>query len=173
MPDWEIFLKKWRMILKILTVGSSSLFKTSYYFSCPLHSITLLYDFLLPLVKALNCSILQQPITSASSIHHEFVDIILVGVMGKRHLNPGSLVTLSSVRYNELFGGFSPGSLNLLCMGYNELFGGFSLVSVSVVTYWVFSYTGYAWLFDKLAAFLIFFLPFYCILVILFNRTHP
>jgi hypothetical protein len=39
--------------------------------------------------------------TSASSIHHGFVDIILVGVMEKRHLNPASLVILSSVAYNE------------------------------------------------------------------------
>lgn len=50
--------------------------------------------------------------TSDSSIHNEFVDIILVGVMGKRNLNLASLVILSSVAYNEFFFGFSLGNLS-------------------------------------------------------------
>ena len=37
LPDWQIFPKKWRRILKILIVGNLSVFKTSYYWKFSLY----------------------------------------------------------------------------------------------------------------------------------------
>ena len=42
--------------------------------------------------------------------------------MGKRSLNPGSLVALLLARYNEFFDGFSLGSLKFV-LGYNFAYG--------------------------------------------------
>lgn len=49
------------------------------------------------------CSFLQWQITYVASIYPEFIGIILVGVMGKRNLNLGSQVTLSSIVIFLLF----------------------------------------------------------------------